>query len=121
MVAGSLPVRDPEKTLEHPTEEDPLSVTNTIDYSSAAAYYLGGWFTQEKGHKMNKHSKVCFRAAVILALLLTCLGQEMVAFAAEPALTARIILSRRRVHPGETVEFGLELVDSRGQSQQIPG
>ena len=69
---------------------------------------------------MNRHSRACLRSAVILALLLTYLGQETVALAAEGPFTARIVLSRRRVHPGETVKFGLELIDSEGQSQRIP-
>ena len=66
---------------------------------------------------MNRHLKFSF---IALALLAVYILQETALFAAPSSSTLRLVVSRRQVKPGETVEFKLELIDARGKSQRIP-
>ena len=70
---------------------------------------------------MNKHRNICLGSLVAAGIVLVCLVvSEMAAAAADGPFTAKIITSRRRVHPGGVVEFKFELMDSKGQSHRVP-
>ena len=69
---------------------------------------------------MNRHSGFTLACIVVVALVAVYVGYELAAFAASSSSTANLTISRRRVHPGETVEFGLKLVDSQGRSKSFP-
>ena len=69
---------------------------------------------------MNGHTRFCRCCIIVIALLVAYIGYELAAFAASSSPTVNVTISRRRVNPGETVEFGLKLTDSQGRSQTIP-
>ena len=69
---------------------------------------------------MNRDSGFPIVALIVVALSAVYIGHELVSFAAAPSATVQLVASRTRVQPGETVEFGLKLVDSNGRSQSIP-
>ena len=69
---------------------------------------------------MNGHSRFTLGFVIILALLAVYLGCELVSFAAAPSGTVQLVVSRPRVRPGQTVEFGLKLTDSQGRSKPFP-
>lgn len=69
---------------------------------------------------MNGHTKFCRACIIVMALLVAYIGYELAAFAASSSPTANLTISRRRVNPGQTVEFGLQLTDSQGRSKPFP-
>ena len=69
---------------------------------------------------MNGHTKFCRACIIVMALLVAYIGYELAAFAASSSPTANLTISRRRVNPGQTVQFGLQLTDSRGRSKPFP-
>ena len=69
---------------------------------------------------MNGHTRFCRCCIIVIALLVAYIGCELAAFAASSSPTANITISRRRVNPGETVQFGLQLTDSQGRSKPFP-
>ena len=70
---------------------------------------------------MDRRRNICLGSLVGAGVLLACLVvSEMSAAAVDRPLTAKIITSRRRVHPGGVVEFKFELTDSKGQSHRVP-
>jgi len=69
---------------------------------------------------MNKHSSFSFAAVFLLVLLAVYVVCELTALAAASSATVQLVASPTRVKPGQTVEFSLKLVDSRGRTQSIP-
>ena len=69
---------------------------------------------------MNKHSRFPLAFIILVALLAVYVSHELTLFAAPSSASLRVVASRRRVHPGETIEFKLELIDSQGRSHRIP-
>ena len=69
---------------------------------------------------MNGHSRFYLACIVVLLLLAAHIGHELTSFAASPSSTVRVVPSRCRVNPGQTIEFNLELTDSQGNSRPIP-
>ena len=69
---------------------------------------------------MAAHVRFRLACIIVIALLAAHIGCELTAFAASSSPTANLTISRRRVNPGETVQFGLQLTDSQGRSTPFP-
>ena len=69
---------------------------------------------------MSRNSRFSIVVLAALAFLIVYVSYELVSSAATSSATVQLVASRTRVKPGETIQFSLKLVDSRGRSQSIP-